>query len=244
MPTQQEINAANVELQIANDNYAALANQYNRYRNTLQAWADADPETRERSKWLADEVVKGLEEVRWQMYAAEDRINVAQNRVNSMNEAMAAQQAQQAARRRVVIRPTSAPVPDVVSTPDIVPTKIDNTSVANNMFGPGNYQRLSTTEWDYFRRGGTTIYPDGSISFGWEPEKVPESLNLYNKYYSYKADPNNWMHYLNYLHQTMPNYFDTSEVGRQRLWMRMVRDWLNPWQADEFMSDWEESFTP
>ena len=50
MPTQEQINEANVELQIANDNYAALANRYNQYKNVFQSYANASPETQARAE--------------------------------------------------------------------------------------------------------------------------------------------------------------------------------------------------
>lgn len=163
-------------------------------------------------------------------------------------------------RRRVTRTPSyrnPTPTPTPTPTPNVNPNqggnpnpeleRYDNTDIANRFFGEGNYQKISTYDWDYFRNWWTTIYPNGGVSFEADPYagQVPESFNLYNNYYSYKADPDNGMHYLNYLHQTMPNYYkDVDEAGRLRLRARMVRDGLLPWQADEFMEDWAESFTP
>ena len=110
MPTQEQINEANVELQIANDNYAALANQYNRYKNVFQEYANASPEAQERAKDLMQDALARYEQIKLDMYAAEDRIAQAQRRVNNINaEIQAAQEAAQqaAAWWRRVINPSN-----------------------------------------------------------------------------------------------------------------------------------------
>lgn len=105
MPTQEDINAANVELEIANDNYAALANKYNRYRQTFEAYANATPEQQQKAGWIIKDALNQYEQLRLDMYAAEDRIQQAQNRVNDINAAIAAAQVAPrwgGTRRRVV----------------------------------------------------------------------------------------------------------------------------------------------
>ena len=97
MPTQEEINAAQVELDIANDNYAALADKYNQYNRIFNAYKNSSPEAQERASGLMQEALNNYEQLKQQIYAAEDRIAVAQNRVNSINETIAAQQAAAAA---------------------------------------------------------------------------------------------------------------------------------------------------
>ena len=111
MPTQEELNAAQVELDIANDNYAALADRYNRYQKLFQEYANSSPEIKERATeamWWALEDYYQLQD---KMRAAEDRIAVAQNTVNSYNEIMAQQQAtaqqQTRQKRRTITRPTN-----------------------------------------------------------------------------------------------------------------------------------------
>ena len=98
MPTQEQINAANVELQIANDNYAALADQYNKYQKVFQDYANASPETQERAEGLMQDALAKYEQLRLNMYAAEDRIQQAHAAVNRINtEVKAAQEAAAAA---------------------------------------------------------------------------------------------------------------------------------------------------
>lgn len=117
MPTEEEINKANVELWIANDNYAALADRYNRYNRIFEYYKDASPETQRKAEWLMEQALADYDQLKLKMYAAEDRINVAQNAVNAINEQIAA--AQQAAtavskwnawQTRRVVRPTSTNV--------------------------------------------------------------------------------------------------------------------------------------
>lgn len=94
MPTQEDINAANVELQIANDNYAQLADRYNKYQELFQTYAKSSPEIQDRA---ADAMWRALEDfyqIEEKMRVAEDRIAVAQNTVNSYNEVIASQPVQ------------------------------------------------------------------------------------------------------------------------------------------------------
>jgi hypothetical protein len=68
MPTQEQINAANAELQIANDNYASLANQYNTYRNVLQAYANASPEKQAAASGYMRDVMDNFQAIKLAMY--------------------------------------------------------------------------------------------------------------------------------------------------------------------------------
>lgn len=99
MPTQEELNAAQVELDIANDNYAQMANKYNQFQDMFKLYANATPETQAKAK---DAMVRALDEfenLKLNMYTAEDRIQQAQNRVNSYNEIIANQPVQQTVTR-------------------------------------------------------------------------------------------------------------------------------------------------
>ena len=49
MPTQEELNAAQMELDIANDNYAAMANRYNKFQDLFKAYAKASPEMQDKA---------------------------------------------------------------------------------------------------------------------------------------------------------------------------------------------------
>lgn len=90
MPTQEELNAAQVELDIANDNYAQMANKYNKFQDVFKLYANATPEVQAKAK---DAMAKALDEfnsLRLNMYAAEDRIAQAQNAINTINGQLAA----------------------------------------------------------------------------------------------------------------------------------------------------------
>lgn len=100
MPTQEQINAANVELQIANDNYTSLANQYNTYRNVLQAYANASPEKQAAASGYMRDIMDNFQAIKLAMYWAEDRVQQAQNAVNSLNEVTVAQPTQTSTVRR------------------------------------------------------------------------------------------------------------------------------------------------
>lgn len=115
MPTQEDINAANVELQIANDNYAQLADRYNKYQKLFQEYASASPEVQDRATEAMWRALEDYYQLQDKMRAAEDRIAVAQNAVNSYNEIMAQQPTVRqttnvATRRREV--PTTTIIPE------------------------------------------------------------------------------------------------------------------------------------
>lgn len=125
MPTEEQINAANVELQIANDNYAALANKYNRYQEAFKTYANATPEQQERARWAMQNLLNSYNQLRLDMYAAEDRINQAQSAINNLNTYVAPQSPSRGGgqRRRqvivpeVVVEPIETPQEVVVETP-------------------------------------------------------------------------------------------------------------------------------
>lgn len=50
MPTEEQLNAAQVELDIANDNYARLADKYNKYNAIFEAYKNSSPEKQEAAK--------------------------------------------------------------------------------------------------------------------------------------------------------------------------------------------------
>lgn len=111
MPTQEEYNQAQVELDIANDNYAATQDKINKYNEIFKAFKNASPETQAKAEasWLMQRALDDYNSLKAQQYVNEDRINVAQNRMNTYREAAAAQYiaAQQAAsgwrtKRRVI----------------------------------------------------------------------------------------------------------------------------------------------
>lgn len=91
MPTQEELNAAQVELDIANDNYAKMANRYNKYQELFKQYALADPKVQERAYQAMENALKDFDQLKLDMYAAEDRINAAQNRMNNYNSIVAQQ---------------------------------------------------------------------------------------------------------------------------------------------------------
>lgn len=125
MPTQEEINAANVELQIANDNYAALANKYNNYMAAFKGYADASPETKAKLQGTMERALADFDQLKLNMYAAEDRIAQAQNRVNSYADIqpVVVTPTWGQRRRQIVI-----PEPEVVTPePVVIPQEVAET---------------------------------------------------------------------------------------------------------------------
>lgn len=122
MPTQEEINAARVELDIANDNYAATQARLDRYQRIFESYANANPETQARAASLMQTALNDYNNLRTQQYANEDRIAVAQNAFNAINAQIAQQPAAIATtwgqRRRTVGQPERIQQP-VVETPTI-----------------------------------------------------------------------------------------------------------------------------
>lgn len=151
MPTQEELNAAQVELDIANDNYAALADRYNRYQKLFQEYANSSPEIKQRATEAMWRALEDYYQLQDKMRAAEDRIAVAQNTVNSYNELLAQQ-------------PVAQPV-NRWSRRKVNP---------NNYFWwdwwTNNWGTLTSPDWQ------TIVYPDGSIQF-WVDQPIANQDN-------------------------------------------------------------------
>lgn len=94
MPTQEELNAAQMELDIANDNYAAMADRYNKFQQLFKRYASESKEVQDRAAPAIGYALEEFEKLKLDMYAAEDRIQQAQNRVNNYNEVIASQPTQ------------------------------------------------------------------------------------------------------------------------------------------------------
>ena len=147
MPTQEEINIANAELQTANDNYAAMADRYNKFQQLFKRYASESKEVQDKAAPAIGYALEEFEKLKLDMYAAEDRIQQAQNRVNEYNEIIASQpvktSTQWGQRRRQV----------------------------NNHFWwkwwTNNSWTLTSADWQ------TIVYPDWSIQFWVEPAPQP-----------------------------------------------------------------------
>ena len=170
MPTQEEINAANVELQIANDNYAALANKYNNYMAAFKGYADASPETKAKLQGTMERALADFDQLKLNMYAAEDRIAQAQNRVNSYADI-----------QPVVVTPAWGQRRRQVVVPETViePTPTQEVIVpAWGFWWDGwvnNNGTLISPDW------ATKVYPDWSISFGGVEETPINANNNQNR---------------------------------------------------------------
>lgn len=90
MPTQEQINAANIELQMANDNYAQLQNKLDKYNQIFEQYANASPEVQKRAANAMQAAIDAYNNLKLQQYANEDRIAQAQNAVNAINGQLAA----------------------------------------------------------------------------------------------------------------------------------------------------------
>lgn len=123
MPTQEELNAAQVELDIANDNYAQLADRYNKYQQLFQTYASSSPEIQNRAAAAMWRALEDYYQTQEKMKAAEERIAQAQNVMNNYNEIIANQPVVQPAKRRII----------TTQTPnwEIITQEVPNT-IANN----------------------------------------------------------------------------------------------------------------
>lgn len=111
MTPEEQYNALVVERDIANDNYAALADRYNRYQKIFQSYSNATPEQQQRAGWLMQTALDDFNQLKLDMYAAEDRIQQAQNALNAFNAQSVQQQVTTpdwGQRRRVVSTPIGA----------------------------------------------------------------------------------------------------------------------------------------
>lgn len=125
MPTQEELNAAQVELGIANDNYAALANKYSQFQNMFAAYRDASPEKQALAAPTLDKALRAFEELKLDMYAAEDRIQQAQNRVANYNNLIANQARQQPTRQVKTYRQTPQGTIEEVIAPEVTEAVVE-----------------------------------------------------------------------------------------------------------------------
>lgn len=239
MPTQEELNAANVELNIANDNYAQLVNKYNQYQNVFNAYVNATPEQQAKAKWAMQEALNAFQNLKLDMYTAENRIQQAQNRVNSYNETIANQSAPQPVVKRRTVTP-----PNPEQTTFVNP---------NHYFG---WEWWTNNNWTLVSpEGWTIIYPDWSIQFWWdiataETPTVEQGTwtytvpyvsspvgptNYYDTYSQMKATWASGPEYVQYFKQFWnPVYGSTSEVRKDLI----NRKWLTSQQADDFIRDW------
>lgn len=233
MPTQEEINAANVELQIAQDNYAALANRYNKYQKVFEAYRNAAPEVQERARGAMNLALEDFFKTQDKMRAAEDRIAVAQNALNNYNEVIANQTIQTPARwQRRTIKP-------------------------NNYFWwtwwTNNNGAL--TSWNWW----TTIYPNWSISFQeptpvvssywWTTSYRPSQYEIdiipwakeYNAYAN--AYATGWTKWITSYLRTLPNPV-THPRYTNSLYNDMIKNGISHEQADDFIRNWVEAHNP
>lgn len=266
MLTQQQANDLNIQqhaMEAAEIAQSKAQKEMDRYyqamQNATNQYNNLSPENQAKVTALLPEITNKYNQAKAARARAEDAYWQSLNKVNQY-KALDAQQVsiQAPGKRRVVSRTINSTVPNTTvpnttvngwggsTWPEQQYEFYDNSDIAKKFFGNDyNNYKISTYNWDYYKNWSVTIYPNGGVGFEPVEESKPnESLRLFNSYYSRKADPQNWQSHLNYLHNTMPNYFDVDEAWRLRLWRRMVRDWLEPGQADEFLDDWEESFTP
>lgn len=165
MTPEEQYNALVVERDIANDNYAALADKYNRYQRIFQSYSNATPEQQQRASWLMQTALDDFNQLKLDMYAAEDRIQQAQSALNAFNSQPAQQQTAASWNRRVinhaptVVEPTIEetvtywdPIREYITVkdPSQLPENIQR-MVANQPGSP--FGELSqgewTSAWDY-----------------------------------------------------------------------------------------------
>lgn len=223
MPTQEDINAANVELQIANDNYAQLADRYNKYQKLFQEYASASPEVQDRATEAMWRALEDYYQLQDKMRAAEDRIAVAQNTVNSYANIQPAVVAPAwGQKRRQIV------VPETVIEP--APTQEAVVPVWGFWWDGwvNNNGTLVSPDW------ATKVYPDWSISFEgvWTE---PRKQNYYDVYTQMKwtwtpsADVANWFRWSL---GTANNH--NAYLVRQDL----AKRWLTNQQINDFVQDW------
>lgn len=165
MPTQEELNAAQVELDIANDNYAQLADRYNKYQQLFQTYASSSPEIQNRAAAAMWRALEDYYQTQEKMKAAEERIAQAQNIMNNYNEIIASQPVVQPAKRRIIT--TQTPSWELI-TQEVPNTIANNTvndwvvTVQNNRIPEGYTQEEINKYW--------LIWPQETIVSTWTPE--------------------------------------------------------------------------
>lgn len=117
--------------------------------------------------------------------------------------------------------------------------------IADQFFGPNNYYSNFSNQTPYwywlYTNWSAYILPNGWVAFD-ESFKDPETFALWQKYNNAaKTWTGNW---IRHLHYNMPNYFDFDKSESDRIRQAMLRDGLTTTQANAFMRDWEEAFTP
>lgn len=197
MPTQEELNAAQVELDIANDNYAALADRYNRYQKLFQEYANSSPEIKQRATEAMWRALEDYYQLQDKMRAAEDRIAVAQNIMNNYNSIInqpAQPQVQRIQRRPIT--PTQIVTP---TTPQNNTTYITPSQRITN-FGYTPNQNMLRINWVNTQKA--TISPAPTI-----PYEIQNVRNL------------RWDDYLQWLKNLEDNYWYNV------IWQRAYRNW-------------------
>lgn len=197
MPTQEELNAAQVELDIANDNYAQLADRYNKYKRLFETYANATPEQQARAAGVMRQAIDEYNQIRLNMYTAEDRIQQAQNRVNNYNSIINQPVQPQVQRvQRRPITPTQTPTPTTAqnNTTYIAPTQ----RVTNSNYIPN--QNMLRINWINTQQA--TISPAPTV-----PYEIQNVRNL------------RWNDYLQWLKNLEDNYWYNV------IWQRAYRNW-------------------
>lgn len=226
MPTQEQINAANVELQIANDNYAALANKYNNYMTAFEGYANATPEVKAKLEWTMQKALADFNDLKLSMYAAEDRIAQAQNRVNELATVQPVVASTWWTKRRTVR-------PEVVVEEAVTPQWAFWWEWWTN-----SWWTLVSPDW------WTRVYPDWSIAFGGVEETptvntpVRTTQNYYDTYSQMKATWAVWPEYTQYFKQFWIPTSHTSWLVRNDL---INNKWLTAQQANDFIWDWSQA---
>ena len=197
MPTQEEINAAQMELDIANDNYAQLADRYNKYKRLFETYANATPEQQARAAGVMRQAIDEYNQIRLNMYTAEDRIAQAQNRVNNYNSIInqpVQPQVQRVQRRPVTPTQTVTPTTTQNNTTYIAPTQ----RVTNSNYIPN--QNILRINWVNTQQA--TISPAPTV-----PYEIQNVRNL------------RWNDYLQWLKNLEDNYWYNV------IWQRAYRNW-------------------
>lgn len=182
MPTQEELNAAQVELDIANDNYAQLADRYNKYQKLFQTYANATPEQQARAAGVMRQAIDEYNQIRLNMYTAKDRIAQAQNRVNNYNSIV--NQPVQPQVQRVQRRP--------ITLTQVIPNTAPNNTLQPLWNWPGNNyvpnQNMLRINW--VNTQPATISPAPTV-----PYEIQNVRNL------------RWNDYLQWLKNLEDNYW-------------------------------------
>lgn len=189
MPTQEELNAAQVELDIANNNYAQLANKYNKYQNIFKLYTNASPEVQAKAK---DVMVKALDEfnnLKLNMYAAEDRIQQAQNKWNNyqaiVNQPVQTVQPTAGVKRRVINQ--GLPTVEEVAVANEQPTNTNNNIFLQNWTIP-----MYDNQWNIV---GQQKIPYANIGTNWLKKGVVTGTNTNTTTwwaYTWAQDPYKW----------------------------------------------------